>query len=84
MAGRDESLPKLALALAPIGQPTAIQAAVIYVAGSRWTGIPAIWINGRIVPGDDRRFATLVNVLHRALMPKWQCGVCVTLLNDGR
>jgi hypothetical protein len=36
------------------------QAADIYVAGMRWTGIPAIWTTGRIVPSDDRRFATLV------------------------
>jgi hypothetical protein len=36
----------LALATALIGQPTATQAADIYLAGMRWTGIPAVWIDG--------------------------------------
>jgi hypothetical protein len=50
----------LALATAFISQPTATQAADIYVAGMRWTGIPAIWIDGQIDPGDERKFAAVV------------------------
>jgi len=36
----------LGLGIALIGQPAATRAADIYVAGMRWTGIPAIWTNG--------------------------------------
>lgn len=50
----------IALAIALIGQPTVTRAADIYVAGMRWTGIPAIYIMGEIVPGDEGTFATAV------------------------
>jgi len=41
------------------GQPGTAVAADIFVGGMRWTGIPAIWIRGQIVPGDERTFAVV-------------------------
>jgi hypothetical protein len=40
-------------------QPVIAQSADIYVGGMRWTGIPAIWIRGPIVPSDERAFAAV-------------------------
>ena len=48
-----------ALVAAIVGQSGIAQAADIFVGGMRWTGIPAIWIQGRIVPGDERTFAAV-------------------------
>jgi hypothetical protein len=53
------------LVAAIVSQPGLAQAADIYVAGMRWTGIPAIWIQGRIVLGDERTFAA-VAATHQA------------------
>jgi hypothetical protein len=49
----------LVLVAALIGQPSTTQAANIYVAGMRWTGIPAIWIQGVLLPGDEGKFAAV-------------------------
>jgi hypothetical protein len=43
-----------------VGQSGTARAADIFVGGMRWTGIPAIWINGIIVAGDEHKFAAAV------------------------
>jgi membrane-bound ClpP family serine protease len=48
-----------ALVATIFGQPGTAVAADIFVGGMRWTGIPAIWIRGQIVPGDERTFAVV-------------------------
>jgi hypothetical protein len=47
------------LVAAIVSQPGIARAADIFVGGMRWTGIPAIWIQGRIVAGDERTFAAV-------------------------
>lgn len=49
----------IALVAAIVGQSSTAGAADIFVGGMRWTGIPAIWIQGRILPGDESTFAAV-------------------------
>lgn len=42
-----------------VGQSCVARAANIFVAGMRWTGIPAIWIEGPIARGDEITFAAV-------------------------
>lgn len=45
------------LVAAIVSQPGIARAAEIFVGGMPWTGIPAIWIRERIIPGDEHKFA---------------------------
>jgi hypothetical protein len=55
-------------AFALLSAPT--QAANIYNGSMVWTGIPAIKIEGQIVPGDEEKFAAVAgrrpNVIRRS------------------